>query len=89
MARASASGTAHAGGRADFAVTRSRSEGSRLREDRLVCSPLDGGPVRSGPIRGATATVTRLLATTYACSVQARNDVGSVLGDPVLISGRR
>jgi len=30
-----------------------------------------------------------LLATTYACSVQARNDVGSMLGDPVLISGRR
>ncbi|MFM7144925.1 MAG: hypothetical protein ACKOW5_01150, partial [Actinomycetales bacterium] len=78
----------HAAGRADFTVTGSRSDGPALTALRIVCLPIAGGPGRSAPISGNRASVTGLQAVAYACSVSARNDAGTALGEPVLIRGR-
>ena len=78
----------HAAGRADFTVTGSRSDGPALTALRMVCLPIAGGPGRSARISGNRASVTGLQAVAYACSVSARNDMGTALGEPVLIRGR-
>lgn len=77
-----------AGGRADFTVTGSRSDGPALTALRIVCLPIAGVPGRSARISGNHASVTGLQAVAYACSVSARNDAGTALGEPVLIRGR-
>jgi secreted trypsin-like serine protease len=79
----------HARGRADFAVSASRSVGSSIEATLIVCQPMTGGPIRTAPIRDSRAMVTGLRPIPYSCSVQARNAVGAALGDPVLIRGRR
>ena len=78
----------HDGGRADFTVSRSRSEGPALQALRVVCLPIAGGPGLSARISGDRAEVTGLQPAAYACSVSARNAIGTALGDAVLIKGR-
>ena len=78
----------HAGGRADFTVSRSRSEGLAVQALRIVCLPIAGGPGRSARISGDRARVTGLQPAPYACSVSARNAVGTALGEAILIKGR-
>lgn len=78
-----------AGGRAWFSVTASRSTGSSLRADRVVCLPVVGGAGRSAAITGRESTVSGLRPGRYACAVSARNAIGTALGSPVLITAKR
>lgn len=76
-------------GRVAFRVTPSDGNGTALLRGRVVCTPVAGGPVRSGPVTGRKAVVTGLRPTKYACALRAENGVGAADSTPVIVRPRR
>ncbi len=73
------------GRRAAFRLSPTSPNGSELASERVACLPVAGGPGRSARVVDGRATVTRLAPGSYACSVVARNAVGTAAGDARLL----
>jgi secreted trypsin-like serine protease len=73
------------GGRWGFRVTASSGSGLALLSERVVCTPIGGGALRSAAVHGGRAVVAGMRASRYGCVVRAQNAVGTSESTPVLV----
>ncbi len=81
--------TALRSGRAVLRVTPSTSDGGDLTSNRVVCTPVAGGPELTSDITAGRVVVSGLRPTRYACRVRAENAYGAIESAPVRVKARR
>lgn len=76
-------------GKVAFRLTPSSDNGSALTLQRVICTPLAGGPARAVNVAGPRAVVSGLRPIRYACVLRAENAVGASQSAPVRVRGPR
>ena len=76
-------------GKVAFRVTASADNGSALTLNRVICTPVAGGAVRSADVTGPRVVVSGMRPVRYSCVLRAENAIGASQSAPVRVRAPR
>lgn len=76
-------------GRVAFRVTPTADNGAPLTALDVACTPIAGGKIRTGPVRGNRAVVRGLPHVSHRCVLRATNAYGTVASGAIRVKGPR